>query len=358
MLAFVVAAFPAAAQQEDTGSPSSPDMKTCAAMLRSRFHGDREEAVEVLGSLGERAVATLEQSLASDYPEERTCALRALCRAAPERAATVLVESVMHENISVRVAAVRAARSLDFDAARALLRRASELPQDKLEVFRSIIASACQRHVEEELRKVVNGIGGRGFFHGMYSDISDLGSVVEPALSKIASDPSHGLAEPAASALGELGDKAAIPALMAAYKQGSGQLRETAAAALHRLGEHGPFEEMEKEYKEGSEDGNSFSLRNLGHFYSRAGEYEKSEKIIRDMMGLSGGSSIDHFNLACALSRQDKLDEALEEFKKAVEKGFTSVEWMKIDGDIAKLRATEEFQAYAREKFPDSFKTD
>ena len=100
------------------------------------------------------------------------------------------------------------------------------------------------------------------------------------------------------------------------------------------------------------------AFRDLSHLYSRAGEHEKSEKTIREIIERFGGSSTDHFNLACTLSMQDRQDEALEELKKAVEKGFTNVSWMKTDGEIAKLRATEEFQAYARERFPDDFKTD
>jgi tetratricopeptide (TPR) repeat protein len=342
---------------QDTKKPVSlSELKAQVAKLRSRFHAERESAVQALGAAGKQAVPLLEKAAASDYPQERVCALRALCCVSPERAGKVVCEAVLSGNISLRLTALDIAKSLGIKGAQALLIKASDLPPEKRPVLRSIIARACLKHVNEMLGQIYNTVGRRGIFDGMYRELTKLGPVVEPALSRIVSDPSHGLAEAAASALAELEEKAAIRALKKAYLAGGRQLKENAAAALHVLGEDGPYNEVVSAYEKGCKEGGQYSYSQLSYFYSRAREYAKGEKVIKEQIERFGGSSIQHINLACFLSSQNKVDEAFEEFKKGIEKGFTNIEWVKIDGELAKLRASKKFQDYVREKFPENFK--
>ena len=135
---------------QDTKEALSPSqLKARVASLRSRFHAEREEAVAVLGAPGTQAAELLEETAVSGYAPERACAIRALCAAAPERAARLLVEAVMHEIISVRVSAVRAARALGVDGAKALLAHLPEMPLEKHKAMRSLIAGASEEFVEK-----------------------------------------------------------------------------------------------------------------------------------------------------------------------------------------------------------------
>ncbi len=344
--------------QEAEEPPSSSELAAQAVLLGSRFHADREGAIETLASAGTPAAELLENAATSDNPQEQACALRALCRADPARAATLLVEAVQHDSIGVRVAAARAASALGVEGAKALLARARELPSQKRPALRAIIASACRKSVEEILTKIVSSPEGRGQFPGQYRQITSLGHVVEPALSAIAADPSHPVAEAAASALGELGDKAAVPALKKAYLSGGRRLKGIAAAALHTLGEDGPYKEVIARYEKEWSKGSLGVYSELALFYDRAREYEKGEKVLKKLIAKApaGGMALTHINLACMLSIQNKVEEAFAEFVKGVEKGYNDMVWVKIDAELANLRATRQFQEYVRAKFPQDFK--
>jgi len=212
------------------------------------------------------------------------------------------------------------------------------------------------KEVEDLLGKIAGSPSSGGVFYGQYGEAAKLGSVIEPALSKIAANPSHSFAEEAAAALSELGDKAAIPALKKAFLFGGGKLRETAAAALHILGEDGPYKAIVANYRKMCHEGDSSAYNSFSLFCCRARDYALGEKIAREYIKKFGGSGIDHVNLACFLSSQNKIKEAFEEFVKGVEKGYTNMEWVKIDGELANLRKSKQFQDYVRKKFPEAFK--
>jgi HEAT repeat protein len=351
-------------QEEGHKEPAAPAIKLKpeeiarqVKRLSSRFYADRESTTRALAAAGKQAVALLEKAAASEYPLERMCAMRALCIIAPERAGELVCEAVLSDCISLRLTALNVVKSLGIKGARTLLEAVAKLPPEKRSALRPMLASACRKEVEEILNKLASSLAARGVFYGQYRELAKLGSVVEPALSSIAADPGHTFSDEAAAALGELGDKAAIPALKRAYLAGGRTTKEIAAASLHLLGEHGPRKEIESAYKKRcQEEGTESVYSSLAFFYCRTREYAKGEKTMREVIARFGGDATDFVNLACFLSSQNKVEEAFLEFVKAVEKGYNHMDWVKIDGELANLRASKRFQDYVREKFPDDFK--
>ncbi|MHC4400239.1 MAG: tetratricopeptide repeat protein [Planctomycetota bacterium] len=75
----------------------------------------------------------------------------------------------------------------------------------------------------------------------------------------------------------------------------------------------------------------------------KTGQYAEAEKRCRAAIGLIPHNPIPHYNLACALARQGRVDEALASLEKAVELGFSRVDQLKTDDDLASLREHERF---------------
>ena len=74
------------------------------------------------------------------------------------------------------------------------------------------------------------------------------------------------------------------------------------------------------------------------------GEYAEAERHCRAAVELIPQNSNSHYNLACALARQDKIDRALASLEKAVELGFDSADHIAKDEDLASLRESERFK--------------
>ena len=50
------------------------------------------------------------------------------------------------------------------------------------------------------------------------------------------------------------------------------------------------------------------------------------------------------YNYACALSRNNNIDEAFTALKKAIEFGMTGLDWAKKDPDLENLRRDKRFK--------------
>ncbi len=70
----------------------------------------------------------------------------------------------------------------------------------------------------------------------------------------------------------------------------------------------------------------------------RSGDYVAAEKLLRQAMERQPDEPVTYYNLACAMALQGNSASALENLKKAVERGFRDVRMMQEDEDLASLR--------------------
>ncbi len=75
----------------------------------------------------------------------------------------------------------------------------------------------------------------------------------------------------------------------------------------------------------------------------QAGNYADGEKACAQVIALIPHEPNGHYNLACALARQGKKDEAFQSLAKAVELGFNDAKHIEDDADLEKLRGDERF---------------
>jgi len=78
-------------------------------------------------------------------------------------------------------------------------------------------------------------------------------------------------------------------------------------------------------------------------------EYEKAGELCRKQMVLVPESPEPHYNLACALTRQDQKDAAILELGEAVKLGFTDAAHMREDDDLAALHDVPRFKDLVKE---------
>ncbi len=76
-----------------------------------------------------------------------------------------------------------------------------------------------------------------------------------------------------------------------------------------------------------------------------AKDYEQAAALCREQIALVPKESGPHYNLACALARTGKADEAFESLRRSADLGFDDPEHMKADEDLATLRSREGFAA-------------
>jgi len=77
----------------------------------------------------------------------------------------------------------------------------------------------------------------------------------------------------------------------------------------------------------------------------KQGKYDQAEQRIRFALRLVPHDVASHYNLACALARQGKADDALAALSRAVELGYNDRNHMAGDGDLASLHERPEFKA-------------
>jgi hypothetical protein len=80
------------------------------------------------------------------------------------------------------------------------------------------------------------------------------------------------------------------------------------------------------------------------HREFRAKNYEKAAALCRTMLGIAPRHPNPHYNLACALARLGKKEEALAALERSVACGFYPADHMEQDEDLATLRADPRFK--------------
>jgi tetratricopeptide (TPR) repeat protein len=220
--------------------------------------------------------------------------------------------------------------------------------QEILEEMEGDIAQAA-------IKKLFPEEGAPGTFPGQTKPVlTELGEDAERLLTIIlkTSYRESTVRTLAAAALGELGKPSALPALEAVLKDEweSDDLKLAVAQAMDRLGKPEPFDTFLKKaealHAEKPED-----LRVMIHLaglYRHRNDLEKTEAIWRKLLALDGESVTAHYNLACTLAVAGKTEDALTALETAVAKGYKSVQWMEMDGDLASIRAEDRYKALVK----------
>lgn len=91
--------------------------------------------------------------------------------------------------------------------------------------------------------------------------------------------------------------------------------------------------------------GNLEALAELGHVYTRQGEYARGLAIDRRLVSLLPDDPTAHYNLACSLALLGSAMEALDELERAVRLGYDDAEHLTADLDLVSLREEPRFLA-------------
>ena len=76
----------------------------------------------------------------------------------------------------------------------------------------------------------------------------------------------------------------------------------------------------------------------LGCLYSRKGLLAEGLKMDRRLVRLMPDNPTAHYNLACSLALKRRKADAVKELQKALQLGYSDVDWMREDPDLESLR--------------------
>jgi len=85
----------------------------------------------------------------------------------------------------------------------------------------------------------------------------------------------------------------------------------------------------------------------LGNAYTALGLYLEGLEIDRHLARLRPRDPIVHYNLACSYSLLGQKTEAVRSLERAVEFGYSDVDYMEADEDLANVRNDERYKALA-----------
>lgn len=83
----------------------------------------------------------------------------------------------------------------------------------------------------------------------------------------------------------------------------------------------------------------------LAHAYTRAGEYQKGLDIDLKLTELCSSSDIIFYNLACSYALLQMKNEAFTALKRCIALGYTDLDHLKNDPDLAYLKKDSRFSA-------------
>jgi tetratricopeptide (TPR) repeat protein len=86
------------------------------------------------------------------------------------------------------------------------------------------------------------------------------------------------------------------------------------------------------------------ALKALAEDYTKIGRFEDGLKIDKQLASLLPYDPTVIYNLACSYSLTGQFDNAINEIKKAVELGFSDLEWILLDPDLIELRKQKAFK--------------
>ncbi len=256
---------------------------------------------------------------------------------------------------------------------------------DAVENPRSEVRSTIQdiknsflyKFVEIELAEEISPQGGYGFYDGQFDSLKEVGETIIAPLSDIFCNGNYSYIQKslneghqlekqfkmrmlAGQALGELseimskGNKRMVIRRLRglAYSSlGDEEIRRIASCARYKLGDKIEFERQVKQHlKNISLTQTPDSYRELAMLYLRVNESEKGILYLKmsislcQQAGLENEAGLDYYNLACAYSYINNIEEAITALLKAVDLKYEDVEWMKQDGDLRNLHDDPRFQ--------------
>jgi len=351
-----------------------PDAATDSSRLARALEGLRAPDYRVRrasAALVARAIATAPDD--SGLPEEE------IARVEEALLAALLAESDLDT-----------LRSMARDAARAGSRllsrlRARDPGADHAEVD-AVLLRAYVEGVLRDLLEEISSVQGsiKGFFRDPFEPILALGGddLLE-VLLEIARDPtfSESFRGLAVRALGEVGDRSLIEPLreLCALRREVVRRRErrpdlflpvdglvyrACRYVLYRLGAQIPFYERIEYLKDRRDSERSPFLKleyewQIAYEWHQVREFEEAVTRYQELidrveslppaMAPRSLARISYYNLACILSLEGKVDQALEYLQDAVGAGFRDLEWILIDRDLVNLRADPGFRAIYEE---------
>ena len=82
----------------------------------------------------------------------------------------------------------------------------------------------------------------------------------------------------------------------------------------------------------------------LGGLYTKQGRVAEGLKMDRRLVRLQPRNATAHYNLACSLALSKRRADALRSLHRAIELGYTDLEWMQQDPDLEGLKGDPEFE--------------
>jgi HEAT repeat protein len=337
-------------EQETEPAPTEKDIPELVAKLGSDFLTERQQARKQLIKLKEKAVGALIAALKSEDFRVRAGAAEVLGFIGSEDAAPELVKLLKDGDTTVRDEARKALARIGPAAMKYIAEAMKDAPEAERKQFESAVAVLIQKILQGLLCKD----GSCGSYPGQVDAVVKIGTAAVPALKSIITESQGGyLTHLAIAALAQIGDKSAIPFLEEIYKNDANLRDETAIALLQLRKDSYMKERIQKYNQEMLNSPNDASPHySLAHLYHRAGKLDESEAEYREAIRLDQSRSWGvYYNFACLLATRNKKEEAIEMFKKAIESGYNSLEWIERDKELDNIRNEEKFKAIIKEKF-------
>jgi tetratricopeptide (TPR) repeat protein len=91
------------------------------------------------------------------------------------------------------------------------------------------------------------------------------------------------------------------------------------------------------------------AMNSLAIGYALKGQYAKAVTIFKNVIRLRPDRFDVYYNIACLLSRQERIEESVDWLKKAVHKGYMNWDGIKTDKDLDNIRDTSYYQELIRD---------
>jgi tetratricopeptide (TPR) repeat protein len=89
-------------------------------------------------------------------------------------------------------------------------------------------------------------------------------------------------------------------------------------------------------------------LRCQGQLLSRRGLHDQALKIDRRVVALAPKDGVAHYNLGCSLALLGYAQEALQSLRRALESGYSDIDFLENDPDLDSLHKEPEYQDLLR----------